>query len=89
LVVGATYPQELAQVRALAPDLPFLIPGLGAQGGNLEAAVNHGPTRQGLGPVINTSRGVLYASARDDFATAARHAADELRQQVRRTTKDE
>ena len=82
LVVGATYPQELAQVRALAPDLPFLIPGIGAQGGNLEAAVNYGPTGQGVGPVINTSRGVLYASSGDDFADAARRAADELRQQI-------
>lgn len=85
LVVGATYPHELAKVRALAPDLPFLIPGLGAQGGNLEAAVSYGPTRQGLGPVINTSRGVLYASARDDFAAAARRATDELRQRIKAT----
>ena len=82
LVVGATYPQELAQVRALAPDLPFLIPGIGAQGGNLEAAVNYGSTGQGVGPVINTSRGVLYASSGDDFADAARRATDELRQQI-------
>lgn len=82
LVVGATYPQELAQVRALAPNLPFLIPGIGAQGGNLEAAVRYGPTRDGLGPVVNTSRGVLYASARDDFADAARRAADELRRRI-------
>ena len=82
LVVGATYPQELAQVRTLAPDLPFLIPGIGAQGGNLEAAVHYGPTGQGVGPVINTSRGVLYASSGEDFADAARRAADELRQQI-------
>jgi orotidine-5'-phosphate decarboxylase len=82
LVVGATYPQELAQVRALAPDLPFLIPGIGAQGGNIDAAVHYGPTQSGTGPVINSSRGVLYASAREDFAEAARRAADELRQQI-------
>lgn len=85
LVVGATYPQELAQVRSLAPDLPFLIPGIGAQGGNLDAAVHFGPAQSGIGPVINTSRGVLYASARDDFATAARSAADQLRRLVRQT----
>jgi orotidine-5'-phosphate decarboxylase len=84
LVVGATYPQELAQVRSLAPDLPFLIPGIGAQGGNLDAAVHYGPTQLGVGPIINTSRGVLYASARDDFAEAARRAADELRRLIRR-----
>ena len=85
LVVGATYPQELAQVRSLAPDLPFLIPGVGAQGGNLDAAVHFGSTQSGIGPIINTSRGVLYASARDDFAAAARSAADELRGLIRRT----
>ena len=84
LVVGATYPQELGQVRALAPDLPFLIPGVGAQGGSLEAAVRYGPTRTNLGPIINTSRGVLYASAQEDFADAAHRAADELRQQINR-----
>jgi orotidine-5'-phosphate decarboxylase len=83
LVVGATYPLELAQVRALAPDLPFLIPGIGAQGGKLEAVVHHGRTRQGIAPIVNTSRGVLYASVQDDFADAARHAADQLRQQIK------
>lgn len=82
LVVGATYPEELAQVRALAPDLPFLIPGIGAQGGSLDAAVRYGRNREGTGPIISTSRGVLYASAQDDFADAARRAADELRQQI-------
>jgi orotidine-5'-phosphate decarboxylase len=84
LVVGATYPQELAQVRSLAPELPFLIPGIGAQGGSLDAAVHYGPTQSGVGPIINTSRGVLYASARDDFADAARRAADDLRRLIRR-----
>ncbi len=83
LVVGATYPEELAQVRALAPELPFLIPGIGAQGGNLAAAVRHGPTREGLGPVINASRGVLYASSGPDFGRAARQAAERLREQIR------
>ncbi len=82
LVVGATYPEELAQVRGLASDLPFLIPGIGAQGGNLEAAVHYGPTQNGTGPIISTSRGVLYASAQDDFADAARRVAAELRQRI-------
>lgn len=82
LVVGATYPHELAQVRALASDLVFLIPGIGAQGGNVDAAVAYGQTQDGIGPIINTSRGVLYASSRDDYADAARRAADELRQQI-------
>ncbi len=82
LVVGATYPGELAQVRAVAPDLPFLIPGIGAQGGNVDAAVQYGQTTSGTGPIINTSRGVLYASGQDDFGDAARGAADELRKQI-------
>ena len=82
LVVGATYPQELAQVRTLAPDLPFLIPGIGAQGGSLEATVAHGPTQSGLGPLINASRAILYASSGDDFGAAARRAADELRRRI-------
>ncbi len=75
LVVGATYPEELARLREIAPSLPFLIPGVGAQGGSLEAAVAHGPTADGLGPVINSSRGVIYASQGPDFARAARAAA--------------
>jgi orotidine-5'-phosphate decarboxylase len=82
LVVGATAPDALARMRAIAPDLPFLIPGVGAQGGDLDAAVRHGPTRSGLGPIINASRGVLYASAGVDFADAARAAALKLRDEI-------
>lgn len=82
LVVGATYPEELARLREIAPNLPFLIPGIGAQGGNLEAAVTHGPTAGGLGPVINSSRGIIYASAGPDFAEAARGAAVALRDRI-------
>jgi orotidine-5'-phosphate decarboxylase len=82
LVVGATYPEELARLREIAPDLPFLIPGIGAQGGSLEAAVTHGPTTGGLGPVINSSRGIIYASQGPDFAEAARAAALTLRDRI-------
>ncbi len=82
LVVGATYPGELARLREIAPSLPFLIPGIGAQGGDLEAAVTHGPTTDGLGPVINSSRGILYASSGPDFAEAARAAALTLRDRI-------
>ncbi len=82
LVVGATYPEELARLREIAPGLPFLIPGVGAQGGNLEAAVTHGPTTGGLGPVINSSRGIIYASPGPDFAKSARAAALALRNQI-------
>lgn len=86
LVVGATYPEELARLRALTPDLPFLVPGLGAQGGDLEAAVRHGPTTSGVGPVLNVSRGILYASSGPDFAEAARAAALRWVEMVRQAT---
>jgi orotidine-5'-phosphate decarboxylase len=82
LVVGATYPEELERLREIAPDLPFLIPGIGAQGGNLEAAVIHGPAANGLGPVINSSRGIIFASQGPDFADAARTAALTLRDRI-------
>lgn len=82
LVVGATYPAELQAIRALAPDQPFLIPGVGAQGGNLAAALCWGPTAEGLGPLINVSRNVLYASAGENFAEAARREAARLRAQM-------
>jgi orotidine-5'-phosphate decarboxylase len=80
-VVGATYPEELAVVRQMAPGANFLIPGIGAQGGDLDAAVQHGPDTT-AGPVINASRGIIYASAQADFADAARAAALQLRAQI-------
>lgn len=83
LVVGATYPAEMARVRQLAPTLPFLIPGVGAQGGSVEAARIHGPTQDELGPVVNSSRGIIYASSGDDFAQAARNAALRIQAQLR------
>ena len=82
LVVGATYPAELAHLREIAPHLPFLIPGIGAQGGSLEAAIAYGPTAGGLGPVINSSRDVIYASSGPDFAEAARTASLTLRNRI-------
>ena len=79
LVVGATYPAELARVRAIAPDLPLLIPGVGAQGGDLAAVIERIGGSQG--PVtINVSRQILFASGGTDFAEAARRAAADLRQ---------
>ncbi len=80
-VVGATYPEELAIARRLAPQANFLIPGIGAQGGDLAAAVQHGANTM-AGPVINASRGVIYASAQADFADASRNAAKSLRDQL-------
>jgi orotidine 5'-phosphate decarboxylase subfamily 2 len=76
LVVGATYPQALAAVRSAAPDLPFLVPGIGAQGGDLRAAVAAGLDAAGGGLIINSSRGILYA---DDPGAAARELRDAIR----------
>jgi orotidine-5'-phosphate decarboxylase len=81
LVVGATYPAEVARVRALAPTLPLLIPGIGAQGGDADATVRAGLTAQGP-IVVSSSRAVLYASAGDDFAAAARQVAQASRSQL-------
>lgn len=74
LVVGATYPAEIARVRELAPTLPLLIPGVGAQGGDAQATVRAGLTAQGL-IAVNSSRAILYASSGADFAEAARAEA--------------
>lgn len=79
LVVGATYPAEIERVRELAPTLPLLIPGVGAQGGDAAAAVRagwRGSAQTTLAPiVVNSSRAILYASSSDDFAQAARRVA--------------
>ena len=83
LVVGATYPAELAAVRAIVGDLPLLVPGVGAQGGDVEATVTAGATADGFGMVINSSRAVLYASNGDDFADAAREVAIATRDDIR------
>ena len=82
LVVGATYPRELAEVRELAGALPFLVPGVGAQGGDIALAVSNGQTADGAGLIMSSSRGVLYASSGDDFTAAARGATQALREQI-------
>jgi orotidine-5'-phosphate decarboxylase len=84
LVIGATYPQELAEIRAVVGDLPFLVPGIGAQGGDIAAAVQAGRTVDGFGVVLNSSRGILYAGSGDDFDVAARAAARSLRDEINR-----
>lgn len=84
LVVGATYPAELARVRHLATGLPLLVPGIGAQGGDVMASVEAGQTADGTGMVINSSRAILYASAGEDFAAAARSAAERTRDEINR-----
>lgn len=84
LVVGATYPRELRRVREICPHVPILIPGIGAQAGDLEAAVQAGVDASGELAVINASRSVLYASRGEDFAAAARAAARALRDAINR-----
>ena len=84
LVVGATWPKELAAVRALVGELPFLVPGVGAQGGDVEAVVSNGKDANGRGLVISSSRAILYAGDGLDFADAARAAAQELRDTINR-----
>ncbi|HNJ98932.1 MAG TPA: orotidine-5'-phosphate decarboxylase [Ilumatobacteraceae bacterium] len=79
LVVGATYPQELAEVRALVGDLPLLVPGVGAQGGDIPATVAAGLDSSEYGMVVNSSRAILYASSGPDFAAAARAEAERTR----------
>jgi orotidine-5'-phosphate decarboxylase len=72
---AATHARDFGRIRAWAPSLPFLIPGIGAQGGDLAPAVEHGPSRTGTGPVISISRAIIYASDGSDFAPAAEQAA--------------
>ena len=82
LVVGATFPQELKRVRELCPRMPLLIPGIGAQGGDLSWAVREGVDAQGEGAIISVSRQVLYASRGADFAHRAREEALRLRAEI-------
>lgn len=82
LVVGATYPEELRRVRQLCPEMPLLIPGIGAQGGDLANAVRYGVDEKGEKAIISSSRQIIYASKGEDFAMAAREAALKLRDQI-------
>ena len=86
LVVGATYPKEIERVRELAPTLPLLIPGVGAQGGDAAANVAAGWRRDAGTVIVNSSRAVLYASAGEDFAAAARRVALATRDSLRPAT---
>ncbi len=79
LVVGATYPAELKEVRTICPSIPLLVPGVGAQGGDVKAVIDNGLDDAGYGLVINSSRGIIYASKGADFAECAGKAAAELR----------
>lgn len=83
LVVGATHPRELQQVRQVSSDLPFLIPGVGAQGGDLETAMRIGATATGDLAIINASRAIIFADAGKNFAEAAAREARKMRDEMR------
>ena len=83
LVVGATFPEELKVIRGLVGDMPLLIPGVGAQGGDVDAVVRNGRSADGTGLMINSSRGILYAGSGADFADASAHEARRLRDRIR------
>jgi len=82
LVVGATYLEDLKRVRSICPEMPLLIPGIGAQGGDLASAVGYGVDARGEKAIINVSRQILYASKEKDFAQAARNMAEKIRKQL-------
>ncbi len=84
LVVGATFPGEIAKVRSIVGAMPLLVPGIGAQGGDIEATVKAGRTATGTGLMINSSRAILYAGKGEDFASAARRVALETRAAINR-----
>lgn len=84
LVAGATYAADLKRIRAVAGDIPLLVPGVGAQGGDLEAVLAAGLDSAGWGLVINASRSVLYAGSGGGYADAARDAAKAMRDEIRR-----
>ncbi|WP_202839843.1 orotidine-5'-phosphate decarboxylase [Luteimonas saliphila] len=84
LVVGATFPEELKVIRGIVGDMPLLIPGIGAQGGDVAAVVRNGATADGTGLMINSSRGILYASMEAGYADAAASAAKSLRDEINR-----
>lgn len=82
LVAGATFPDQARRIREICPSMPMLLPGVGAQGGELEAALSASLDAQGHGVMINVSRGVIFASQGSDYAEAARAAADTYRKQI-------
>jgi orotidine-5'-phosphate decarboxylase len=84
LVVGATFPEELARVRELVGEMPLLVPGIGAQGGDIEATTRAGLARGGFGMLVNSSRAILYASADKDWAEAAARVARDSRDALSR-----
>jgi len=85
LVVGATNPAELKLIREIALDMPILIPGIGAQGGSIEAAAKFGPNKEGMRAIINSSRSIIYASKGEDFKGAAKAEARKLKDEINKS----
>jgi len=75
-VVGATFPSQLKEIRKSAPDITFLVPGLGSQGGSVKEVMNNGLRDDGLGIIISSSRAIIHASQNDDFAEKAKEVAE-------------
>ena len=84
LVVGATFPAEISRVREITGDMPLLVRGIGAQGGDIEATVKAGRPADGTGLMVNSSRAILYAGKDENFAAAARQAALDTREAINR-----
>jgi orotidine-5'-phosphate decarboxylase len=82
LVVGATFPRELREVREAVGEMPILIPGIGTQGGDVEATVDAGKDKRGRGMIINASRSIIFASPGTDFVEAARRETKSLRDAI-------
>ncbi len=86
LVIGATYPDEMIMIRKIVPEMPLLVPGAGAQGGDLKSTIQNGITKSG-GLVVNASRSIIFASKKGDFAEAARREASNLSEEIKSYTK--
>jgi orotidine-5'-phosphate decarboxylase len=84
IVMGATYPAQLAEARTMCPEMPILVPGVGAQEGSLGDTVRAGLTRNNDGIMVSASRSIIYAARDADYAMAARAAAAQLRDQIMR-----
>lgn len=82
LVVGATYPEELKEVRTIVGDMTLLVPGIGSQGGDVEKTIRAGLNSKKAGLIINSSRSIIFASTGDDFAEKAREETEKLRNQI-------
>lgn len=82
LVVGATWPSQMTEIRNIVGNMPFLVPGVGAQGGDVRSMVEAGKTPDGMGLIISSSRAVLYASSGSDFAQAARDVTLKLKKEI-------